>query len=130
MISETNLGKIDGFKDSHQKSIKPPSYEVMNPMVNLGSSFVNNNTHLKISHHIFWWYSCWYIFRLSHRENGGIYGRFWKWSMRRLWTLMQFRGYWVIPLSLRHQVTLEWLTILHWILRGFKVFIILNYIWS
>jgi len=54
MISETNLGKIDGFKENHQKFIKPPSYEVMNPMVNLGPSFVNNNTHLKISHHIFW----------------------------------------------------------------------------
>ena len=47
MISETNLGKIDGFKENHQKFIKPPSYEVMNPMVNLGPSFVNNNTHLK-----------------------------------------------------------------------------------
>ena len=122
MISETNLGKIDGFKENHQKFIKPPYYDVMNPMVNLGPSFVNNNTHLKISHHIFWWYSCWYIFRLSHRENGGIYGRFWKWSMKRLRTLMQFEDYWDIPLSLRLQVTLELLTILHWILRGLIVF--------
>ena len=24
MISETNLGKIDGFKENHQKFIKPP----------------------------------------------------------------------------------------------------------
>ena len=41
MISETNLGKIDGFKESHQKFTKPPSYEVTNPMVNLGSSLSN-----------------------------------------------------------------------------------------
>ena len=122
MISETNLGKIDGFKENHQKFIKPPSYEVMNPMVNLGPSFVNNDIHLKISHHIFWWYSCWYIFRLSHRENGGICGRFWKWSMRRLRTLMKIGGYKDTPLSLRLQVILEWLTILHWILRGLIVF--------
>ena len=35
---------------------------------------------------------------------------------------MQFVGYWDIPLSLRLQVILEWLTILHWILRGLIVF--------
>ena len=28
MISETNLGKIDGFKENHQKLIKPPSNEL------------------------------------------------------------------------------------------------------
>ena len=32
-------------------------------------------------------------------------------------------NWWIdIPLSLRLQVTLEWLTILHWILRGLIVF--------
>ena len=29
---------MDGFKESPHKFNKPPSYEVMNPMVNLGSS--------------------------------------------------------------------------------------------
>ena len=41
MISRTTSERTDGFKEILQRFPKPPYYEVMNPMVNLGSSLSN-----------------------------------------------------------------------------------------
>jgi len=61
------------------------------------------------------------VMRDERLRNGLLewFRRISQWLIR---TLMQFEDYWDTPLSLRLQVTLEWLTILHWTLRGLIVF--------